>query len=218
MSARFLEEQDTVEVGLTMHDTNYSIDFCIHRVPVSKDPKEREVTLTQHCLKLVRRFSDQHRAKFIGAGIGKPLFDLAPHLCSALWKELDIVSMVLSVYIQEHGFNTPVLPAADEQADSVVRKLIMHFGPGHLIRVQIGFRNLVEVDEGGLIRIVESLDDYKTTVREPTWRALLKITNEIKTMGTKIAFFSSTPQGGGVALMRHALIRLFKLLGVDAKW
>jgi hypothetical protein len=113
---------------------------------------------------------------------------------------------------------TPVPPAADEQADSVVRKLIMHFGPRHLIRVQIGFRNLVEVDEGGLIRIVESLNDYKNTVREPTWRALLKITNEIKTMGTKIAFFSSTPQGGGVALMRHALIRLFKLLGVDAKW
>jgi len=201
-----------------MHDTNYSIDFCIHRIHVSKNAKERETTLTQHCLKVVRGFSEQHRAKFIGAGVGKPLFDLAPNLCSALWKELDIVSMVLSVYIQEHGFNTPVLPTADEQADSVVRKLIMHFGPGHLIRVQIGFRNLVEVDEGGLIRIVESLDDYKNTVREPTWRALLKITNEIKAKGTKIAFFSSTPQGGGVALMRHALIRLFKLLGVDAKW
>jgi hypothetical protein len=218
MSARFLEDEDTVEVGLTMHDTNYSIDFCVHKVPVSKDAKEREKTLTQHCLKQIRGFSEEHRAKFIGAGIGKPLFDLAPNLCSALWKELDIVSMVLSVYIQEHGFMTPVPPAADEQADSVVRKLIMHFGPRHLIRVQIGFRNLVEVDEGGLIRIVESLNDYKNTVREPTWRALLKITNEIKTMGTKIAFFSSTPQGGGVALMRHALIRLFKLLGVDAKW
>ena len=84
--------------------------------------------------------------------------------------------------------------------------------------MQIGFRNLVEVDEGGLVRIVDSLDDYRRTVRPPTWRALMKYTEEIKQMGTKIAFFSSTPQGGGVALMRHALIRLFRMLGVDAKW
>lgn len=43
------------------------------------------------------------------------------------------------------------------------------------------------------------------------------VTN-LKQMGTKIAFFSSTPQGGGVALMRHALVRLADLLGVDMTW
>jgi len=40
----------------------------------------------------------------------------------------------------------------------------------------------------------------------------------LKSRGTKIAFFSSTPQGGGVALMRHALVRLAKLLGIDLRW
>ena len=69
--------------------------------------------------------------------------------------------MVLSVYIHEHGISTPMAPTADEQADSVVRKVIMHFGPRNLMRVQIGYRNLVEVDEGGLVRIVEDLDDYE---------------------------------------------------------
>jgi hypothetical protein len=34
----------------------------------------------------------------------------------------------------------------------------------------------------------------------------------------KIAFFSSTPQGGGVALMRHALVRFARLMGVDLTW
>jgi len=34
----------------------------------------------------------------------------------------------------------------------------------------------------------------------------------------KIGFFSSTPQGGGVALMRHALIRFLTLLDVDVAW
>lgn len=218
ISARVLEGESAVEVGLTMHDTDYSVDFCVHKVHVSPDGHDREETLTKHCLNQVRSFSEQHRVKFIGAGIGKPLFVLCPHLCSALWKEFDIVAMVFSVYLHEHGITTPIPPTADEQADSVVRKCIMHFGPRHLLRVQIGFRNLVEVDEGGLARIVENLDDYKRTVRAPTWNAFMKVANEIKAKGTRIAYFSSTPQGGGVALMRHALIRLYKLVGVDARW
>ncbi len=36
--------------------------------------------------------------------------------------------------------------------------------------------------------------------------------------GKKLLFFNSTIQGGGVALMRHALIRLFQLISVDANW
>jgi hypothetical protein len=40
----------------------------------------------------------------------------------------------------------------------------------------------------------------------------------LKERKMKFAFFSSTPQGGGVALMRHALIRLFRIVGVDCKW
>ena len=120
--------------------------------------------------------------------------------------------------MHEHGTTTPIPPTADEQADSVVRKLIMCFGPRHLPRLQIGFRNLVEIDLGGLVRLVEDLKEYEATVRPPTWRACMKVAEEIKKMGTKIAFFSSTPQGGGVALMRHALIRFCKLLGVDVKW
>jgi hypothetical protein len=218
LSARILENEPAIEVGLTMHDTDYSVDFCVHKVHVSADPAERSSKLTHHVLKTIKAFSEHHRCKFIGAGVGKPLFDLAPTLCSTLWKELDIVSMVLSVYMHEHGISTPIPPTADEQADSVVRKLIMHFGPRNLMRVQIGFRNIVEVDEGGLVRIVEDLRDYQRTVRDPTWRACIKFADELKKMGTKIAFFSSTPQGGGVALMRHALIRFWKLLGVDVKW
>jgi glycosyltransferase involved in cell wall biosynthesis len=34
----------------------------------------------------------------------------------------------------------------------------------------------------------------------------------------KVAFFSSTPQGGGVALMRHALIRFAHVMGLDITW
>jgi hypothetical protein len=60
--------------------------------------------------------------------------------------------------------------------------------------------------------------DYKEGVGSATWSAVNKFANDIKKRRVKIAFFSATPQGGGVALMRHALVRFAKVLGVDLKW
>lgn len=114
--------------------------------------------------------------------------------------------------------SAPARPA-DEQADSAVRKAVLYFGPsGHNPRLTIGFRNEVEPDAGGRIRIVDSIEDYRSTVRDPTFNAVLHYAKILRDKKTKIAFFSSTPQGGGVALMRHALIRLLHLLGVEARW
>ena len=46
----------------------------------------------------------------------------------------------------------------------------------------------------------------------------MKYAKELRGRKTKIAFFNSTPQGGGVALMRHALVRFLRLLNIDCKW
>jgi hypothetical protein len=107
---------------------------------------------------------------------------------------------MMSVYTHEHGTTTPLPPTADEQADSVVRKAILGFGPSHLPRVSIMFRNLVGVDIDGVVRLVDGLEDFRKTVREPTWNALIKLGEEVRKRGTRIAFFSSTPQGGGVGM------------------
>jgi hypothetical protein len=55
-------------------------------------------------------------------------------------------------------------------------------------------------------------------VHPNTWNASMQYATSLKTNKTKIAFFNSTPQGGGVALMRHALIRFLRLVDVDCKW
>jgi hypothetical protein len=47
---------------------------------------------------------------------------------------------------------------------------------------------------------------------------MMKFATELKAKGTKIAFFSATPQGGGVALMRHALVRFARVIGVQVSW
>lgn len=47
---------------------------------------------------------------------------------------------------------------------------------------------------------------------------MLTYAKKLREKKTKIAFFSATPQGGGVALMRHALVRFSRLMGVDLTW
>lgn len=81
----------------------------------------------------------------------------------------------------------------------------------------MGYQGLVEVDCAYRIRIA-TLDDYKPTVGSATWEAVNHYARELKERRVKIAFFSATPQGGGVALMRHALVRFARTLGLDLKW
>ncbi|KAJ3495313.1 hypothetical protein NMY22_g19953 [Coprinellus aureogranulatus] len=112
----------------------------------------------------------------------------------------------------------PIPRTLDEQADSAARKCLMYFGPGNNPRLSIGPRNQVMVDAGGKIHLIDDLDEYRATVGPKTWNAVVKLADELREKKVKIGFFSSTPQGGGVALMRHALIRFLTALDVDAAW
>jgi len=116
------------------------------------------------------------------------------------------------------GNRFPIPRTVDEQADSAARKCIMYFGPGNNPRLSIGPRNQVAVDAGGKIHLIDDIDVFKRTVSKGTWNSVIKLADELREKKIKIGFFSSTPQGGGVALMRHALIRFFSALDVDAAW
>ena len=112
----------------------------------------------------------------------------------------------------------PIPRTLDEQADSAARKCLMYFGPGNNPRLTIGPRNQVTVDAAGKIHLIDDLDEFKNTVGSGTWNAITKLADELREKKVKIGFFSSTPQGGGVALMRHALIRFLTALDVDVAW
>lgn len=221
-----------VEIGLSIHDGTYSVDFCVHRVCPAPGGTIAEA-LKESARQNVQHFSEEHHGKFIGAGISKSIVELCPDIAEFLWKELDIVVMAFDIDSQVpvnkvtpdedgengHTDNVEMLEiGVDEQADSAVRKAIMYFGPQMMPALAVGFRNRVEVDTGGMIQLVHSLDSYRDTVSDETWKTVLKFSGELKKKKVKIAFFSATPQGGGVALMRHALIRFLQLLGVNASW
>ncbi|KAI9570413.1 glycosyltransferase family 4 protein [Boletus coccyginus] len=112
----------------------------------------------------------------------------------------------------------PIPRTLDEQADSAARKCLMYYGPGNNPRLSIGPRNQVTVDQAGKIHLIDDLDVYRKSVGQGTWNAVTKLADELRDKKVKIGFFSSTPQGGGVALMRHALIRFLTALDVDVAW
>jgi glycosyltransferase involved in cell wall biosynthesis len=80
-----------------------------------------------------------------------------------------------------------------------------------------GYRGEVEVDASGKAHLTTA-EHYKKSVSCNTWKAAMHFAGSLKERQIKIAFFSATPQGGGVALMRHALIRFFRTIGVHCKW
>lgn len=76
---------------------------------------------------------------------------------------------------------------------------------------------VVEVDTDFHVRLT-NLEDFQKTVSPTTWSAVQHYASDLKRRKVKIAFFSATPQGGGVALMRHALVRFSHSLNTDIKW
>lgn len=91
------------------------------------------------------------------------------------------------------------------------------FGPENTPLLQVGFLGLVEVDTAYHVRLAD-LSDFQSTVSDRTWSASQHYATDLKERNVKIAFFSATPQGGGVALMRHALLRFSNCLGTNIKW
>lgn len=77
--------------------------------------------------------------------------------------------------------------------------------------------NKVGVDSDGQSHMA-TLEDYEMTVHPNTWKLTMGFAETLKKKNIKIAFFNATPQGGGVALMRHALIRFLRLVGVTCEW
>ncbi|KAG7092384.1 hypothetical protein E1B28_008741 [Marasmius oreades] len=271
------------EIALSIHDSVYSTDFSF--VSIALTPGNSEKTgkaIEQKVLETLRKFSQEHLCKFLGAGITLSLLRESPNLTTRLWLDMDIVPIVFNIkpfhtdsvtsrnikhrissttgsYVPS-GSDTPtvyvdadnaaaaaphltqgvagMLPiprTLDEQADSAARKCIMHFGPNNNPRLTIGPRNQVTVDAAGKIHLLDDLTEYRKTVGQGTWNAVNKLADELRERNVKIGFFSSTPQGGGVALvgpvpfwflipyssfeqMRHALIRFLTLLDVDVAW
>src|SRR5664279_324411 len=154
-------------------------------------------SVEENIVSLLRTSSEIHNGKYVAVGLVGP--ESLRKMISPLWLDEDIVT-----FVTNEAKNT------EEQLEDLATNVAALFTKDNIAFAQVLPSNEVEVSE------LVTLEDYKKTASDDDFRVLTKLAEEFK--GKRLVFISATPQGGGVALMRHALIRLYKLLGVDAHW
>ena len=126
--------------------------------------------------------------------------DQFKELAAKLWLQEDIVPDMV-------GKQNPARQATLEE---LVREVASKFDGDNIASIALSADREVQVAE------LVTLEDYRKTASQEDFDLLLKLARAFH--GKKLIFISATPRGGGVALMRHALIRLLRLLHVDAHW
>ncbi|KAI8391035.1 uncharacterized protein BYT42DRAFT_555348 [Radiomyces spectabilis] len=207
--------------SICVHDGAYTTDYYSGHLADHKeglDKKECVREALEELKKVVKLFatSQHYKVQLIACSylIAKQYIrdeDKPEHSAmSDFWREFDAIPF----RVQTHG------DTSDERASAAVRKAVMWISPqypGNLPRISVGYRHEVEVDFNNIIHLVD-LVDYKESVKAETWRVWSEISQVFKNRNLRVSFFNSTPQGGGVALMRHALLRFLNLNGIKVHW
>jgi len=158
----------------------------------------RERSVRNMLMSWIEEKSVQEKIKIVAAEI---VGERTLHpIISDLWLKEDIVPF----------FKEASTVSRESIQKEYVKDIVSRFKEDHIVHVPLTKQNEVQVAE------LVTLDDYRMSVPRHEYDLLISQASEFK--GKKLVFYNATPQGGGVALMRHALIRLYKLLGVDAHW
>ncbi|KAJ2767421.1 hypothetical protein IWQ57_003954 [Coemansia nantahalensis] len=200
----------------TSHEDTFTSCPAITRVDQLKQ-------LNDTIIRTVRTYAESHNYRIQAVCVGcdeKTAAIVAEHpalkdpireMCTQFWFDLDATPCIYTL----RGLSLT------EEAASAARKVYDWFTPqfpGNIPRIAVDpATNEVLVDMDSHCHMVD-IKHFVETTDKPTWDKLLELADECKRRELKILFFNSTPQGGGVALMRHATIRLMRLLGVDCRW
>ncbi|KAH8919439.1 glycosyltransferase family 4 protein [Atractiella rhizophila] len=134
------------------------------------------------------------------------------HIFSKIWIELDALPFLLP------KSQTPQFSLETAAGGAITRAISeLHPLTSSMVKISLSSERKVLPDCAGLVKLFV-LDDVKKITSPQLWDNILVTSKVLKERKRKIAFFSATPQGGGVALMRHALIRVWQMLGVDVSW
>ncbi|KAL2860308.1 hypothetical protein BJX68DRAFT_82519 [Aspergillus pseudodeflectus] len=222
-----LFEKDEVIFAVAIRDCTYLVDFAQEALPLIQDGP-LDSYLGDYIMNHLNKWRREHVEKVVGMAIPQQLADASPTLCSRLWLDLDIIPLVLSEESKlglggeelRYEFQKSMdweVRTLDEQAESMARKCVRLFGPEGIPLLQVGMSGLVQVDTGFHVQLTNK-GNYEKTVTPNMWKAIEYYADDLKKRKIKFAFFSATPRGGGVALMRHAMVRFSHALGTDMKW
>jgi len=169
------------------------------RIKVHKTKTVGKISNNELSIRLLS-FMDKYGAKIIAAGFTG--IEKAESFGSKLWLKHDIVPYI---YKKIKG-------AGMRKARLICQKTADNFDKHHLVKIELDRKRRVQP------AFLVKLKEYQKLVTKKEFDLLIGLAERCKKRNLKIAFFNSTAVGGGVALMRHALIRIYQLLGVDVSW
>ncbi|WWC64868.1 uncharacterized protein I303_107482 [Kwoniella dejecticola CBS 10117] len=137
---------------------------------------------------------------------------------STLWLHVDVIPILINP--STSIFTKLPAPSTSASATAAISAGVKHLHPASHSATTADVDPVdhhVQVDCNGQVKLVSILQ-YQESTSAPLWARFTALANHLKKNNVSIAFFSATPQGGGVALMRVRLLALAKLVGVDMKW
>lgn len=213
--------EDRREYALVMHDG-------MGVVGSERDIIEEEIPddLVDRILKRVKEYATArgHRiAIFAVAGpLDKPLNLPSPTLevdrdapqsfLSRIWLELDAIPFVGCVRDTQFSIQGEAVLAIERALAALAptTSTIMQAATSKEQRE-------VLVDADHCVRLYDLHEQAKLT-SPALWDTFVTLAMPLKKNKIKVSFFSATPRGGGVALMRHSLLRIWHLAGLDIHW
>ncbi|WP_149402578.1 glycosyltransferase [Dictyobacter arantiisoli] len=184
-------------VSVQIQDGNLQIAESVDNTVVTYHKALHDTAPDEAVITWLKQATNEHNLQFIAASLREG--DFTPELPSKLWLLGDIVPYWTPK-------NTGDYVSPEERVKTIQRR----FDQDNLVNVPLTPEREVVVSE------LVSLEDYRATVMPDQFELLEQFAQKFS--GKRLVFINATPQGGGVALMRHALIRLLRLLGVDAHW
>ncbi|GAA5979017.1 hypothetical protein JCM11641_004945 [Rhodosporidiobolus odoratus] len=136
-----------------------------------------------------------------------------PDFPTRVWLELDAIPFLASRRASEGQFSI------DAQASAAVDEALACLVPmsSSTVKIMLSPVRQVLVDADFRVRLY-GLPLLKQITSPALWNTFSGLGSALAAQKTSVAFFSATPRGGGVALMRHSLMRVWHATGLDVKW
>lgn len=148
----------------------------------------------------LKKFSNENDIKFIAIALVG--VEQSEKLGEKLWLKLDIVPHIFK--------NIKLKKAAD--LNVTCYRVLGDYNHNNQVRVKMASRRRVTSS------FLTSLHAYKKFATSKEWSSILGLAEEFKKKKLRMIYINATAAGGGVAHMRHAMMRFYRLLGVDVKW
>ncbi|WVR09670.1 hypothetical protein IAU60_006745 [Kwoniella sp. DSM 27419] len=137
---------------------------------------------------------------------------------STLWLHVDVIPILITP--STSIFTKLPAPSTAASATAAITEGVKHLHPATHSATTADVDptdHSVLVDCNNRVKLCSILQ-YQQSTSPELWDRFTSLASHLNQNNISISFFSATPQGGGVALMRHAMLRLWNLVGLNVKW